>query len=108
MLSTRTMKTSMLTSNATMLSTGAMMASLLGKTGTSTMMSATTSMAMMPSTHTLRATMARYLCAQRPPCPGASVGSDGYAQADERYPLPAWAQHCVVRVDHSLARWNRL
>jgi hypothetical protein len=39
--------------------------------------------------------------------PGASVGSDSYAQADERYPLPAWAQHCVVRVDHSPARWKR-
>jgi hypothetical protein len=102
------MKTSMFTSYATMLSTRALMASLLGKTGTSTMMSATTSMAMVPSTHTLMATMAHYLCAQRPPCPGASVGSDSYDLADERHPLPAWAQHFVVRVDHSLARWNRL
>jgi hypothetical protein len=108
MVSTRTMKTSMFTSNATLLSTRGMMASLLGKTGTSTMMSATTSMAMMPRTHTLMATMVRYLRAQRPPWPGASAGSDSYDLADERYPLPAWAQHFVVRVDHSLARWNRL
>src|SRR5436305_14170580 len=108
MVSTRTKKTSMVTSNATMLSTRAMMAALLGKTGTSTMRSATTSMAMMPRTHTLMATLARYVNARNGhPVRGASVGSDSYDLADERYLLPAWAQHFVVRVDHSLARWNR-
>ena len=30
-----------------------------------------------------------------------------YDLADKRYPLPAWAQHFVVRVDHSPARWGR-
>jgi hypothetical protein len=29
----------------------------------------------------------------------------GYDVADERYPLPAWVQRFVVRVDHSPARW---
>ena len=34
------------------------------------------------------------------------MGSDSYDLADERYPLPTWAQHFVVRVDHSPARWK--
>jgi Homeodomain-like domain len=52
--------------------------------------------------------LARYLNARNgEPAPGASVGTDGYDVADERYPLPAWAQHFVVRVDHSPARWKR-
>jgi hypothetical protein len=38
---------------------------------------------------------------------GASVESDSYSLADERYPLPPWAQLFVARVDHSSARWKR-
>jgi hypothetical protein len=51
---------------------------------------------------------ARYLNAQNGhPARGASVASDSYALADARYPLPAWAQHFVVRVDYVPARWKR-
>jgi hypothetical protein len=52
--------------------------------------------------------LARYLNARNgEPARGTSVASDSYSLADARYPLPAWAQHFVVRVDHSPARWKR-
>ena len=52
--------------------------------------------------------LARYLNTRNGhPAWGASVGTDGYDLADESYPLPAWAQHFVVRVDHSPTRWKR-
>ena len=38
---------------------------------------------------------------------GVSVDRDSYALADECYPLPAWAQYFVARVDHTPARWKR-
>ena len=39
---------------------------------------------------------------------GASVGSASYELAGERYPVPAWAQYFVARVDHAPGRWKRL
>jgi hypothetical protein len=52
--------------------------------------------------------LARYLNAQNGhPAWRASVDSDSYALADERYPLPAWAQLFIARVDHAPARWKR-
>ena len=38
---------------------------------------------------------------------GASVHSDSYTLAGTRYPLPAWAQLFVARVDHAPAHWKR-
>ena len=38
---------------------------------------------------------------------GVSVDRDSYAVADARYPLPAWAQYFVARVDHASVRWKR-
>jgi hypothetical protein len=38
---------------------------------------------------------------------GASVARDSYAVVDARYPLPAWAQYFVARVDYAPARWKR-
>jgi hypothetical protein len=38
---------------------------------------------------------------------GASVDCDSYSLAGARYPLPAWAQLFVARVDHAPARWQR-
>jgi hypothetical protein len=35
------------------------------------------------------------------------VDSDSYTLAGARYPLPAWAQLFIARVDHSPARWKR-
>jgi hypothetical protein len=35
------------------------------------------------------------------------VARDSYAVAVARYPLPAWAQHFVARVDHAPVRWKR-
>jgi hypothetical protein len=34
------------------------------------------------------------------------VDRDSYAVDDERYPLPAWAQYFVARVDHTPASWK--
>jgi hypothetical protein len=39
--------------------------------------------------------------------PLATVGSDSYDVAHQRYPLPAWAQRFVARVDHAPAHWKR-
>jgi hypothetical protein len=51
--------------------------------------------------------LAHFLNAQnREPAHGASVGSDSYILAGARYPLAAWAQHFVARVDHAPARWD--
>jgi hypothetical protein len=38
---------------------------------------------------------------------GASVDRESYSLAGARYPLPAWAQYFVGRVDHAPARWKR-
>ncbi|HKC74571.1 MAG TPA: hypothetical protein VKF37_10270 [Chloroflexota bacterium] len=35
------------------------------------------------------------------------MDSDSYTLAGARYPLPAWAQLFIARVDHSPARWKR-
>jgi hypothetical protein len=52
--------------------------------------------------------LARYLNAQNGDRAWwASVDRDSYAVADTRYPLPAWAQYFVARVDHAPARWKR-
>jgi hypothetical protein len=51
--------------------------------------------------------LAGYLNAQNGhPALGASVDRDSYAVDDERYPLPAWAQYFVARVDHTPASWK--
>jgi hypothetical protein len=51
--------------------------------------------------------LARYLNAQNGHAgQGASVDRDSYALAHERYPLPAWAQHFVARVDYAGAYWG--